>query len=252
MASRSPVQKLKLVYYFDVVSPYACLGFFVLKRYITHWNLDLVLKPAFLGGIMKLAENQPPGMHPLRGAYLENDLRRNKHYFNLPEMCDGIPSNFISSVARKSLQVQRFLCYSFVKIDHEYNNGNVLGKNAVDKKLSLLQSFYEGVHFEKSERLMNENRVHINDDWIKRRALKSGVLDEKLILSALAASKDDKIVKKQVEANTVEAVDFGAFGLPVMLVGDKQEFFFGSDRFGQLASMFNLPWYGPDPNKSKL
>ncbi|XP_074003242.1 glutathione S-transferase kappa 1 isoform X2 [Numenius arquata] len=39
--------------FYDVVSPYSWLGFEVLCRYQHIWNIDLRLRPAFLGGIMQ-------------------------------------------------------------------------------------------------------------------------------------------------------------------------------------------------------
>ncbi|XP_054242576.1 glutathione S-transferase kappa 1 isoform X2 [Indicator indicator] len=39
--------------FYDVVSPYSWLGFEVLCRYQHVWNIDLRLRPAFLGGIMQ-------------------------------------------------------------------------------------------------------------------------------------------------------------------------------------------------------
>ncbi|XP_076826683.1 glutathione S-transferase kappa 1-like isoform X2 [Brachyhypopomus gauderio] len=38
--------------FYDVVSPYSWLGFEVLCRYRSVWNIDLKLRPAFLGGVM--------------------------------------------------------------------------------------------------------------------------------------------------------------------------------------------------------
>jgi glutathione S-transferase kappa 1 len=40
-------------YYFDVLSPYQCLAWHVLQRYKQLWNINLVLHPIFLGGVMK-------------------------------------------------------------------------------------------------------------------------------------------------------------------------------------------------------
>ena len=254
------MKKLTITFYFDVVSPYACLSFFVLKRYRKLWNLDLQLKPVFLGGIMKLANNRPPGMHPLRSQFLIKDFQRNKQYFHLPEMCDNIPDNFIPDVARQSLQVQRFLSYTFDNITPSSSliNSTTSRRRSdveeviIEKKMALLQSFFEGIHFDKEERWKNNNCVFINDAWITKKALDSGVLDETFVQKALAASKKDVTVKQKVLSNTQDAVTVGGFGLPIMLVGENKEFYFGSDRFEQLACNFNLVWNGPDPTQSRL
>jgi 2-hydroxychromene-2-carboxylate isomerase len=53
----------KLVIVYDVVSPYSLLGFLTATRYrkeLADHGISLVLKPFFLGGIMKGAGNRPP------------------------------------------------------------------------------------------------------------------------------------------------------------------------------------------------
>ncbi|XP_015226198.1 PREDICTED: glutathione S-transferase kappa 1 isoform X3 [Cyprinodon variegatus] len=39
--------------FYDVVSPYSWLGFEVMCRYRNVWNIELKLRPAFLGGVMQ-------------------------------------------------------------------------------------------------------------------------------------------------------------------------------------------------------
>uniref|UniRef100_A0A2K5RUN4 Glutathione S-transferase kappa 1 n=1 Tax=Cebus imitator TaxID=2715852 RepID=A0A2K5RUN4_CEBIM len=39
--------------FYDVLSPYSWLGFEILCRYQNIWNINLQLRPSFLGGIMK-------------------------------------------------------------------------------------------------------------------------------------------------------------------------------------------------------
>ena len=56
-----PKTKVKL--YYDWLSPYSWLAFEVLLEYEKIWDLDLELKPVYLGAIMKASENNPPGMN---------------------------------------------------------------------------------------------------------------------------------------------------------------------------------------------
>lgn len=42
----------RVLFYYDVVSPWSMFAYQILKRYQKPWNLNLVLKPVFLGGIM--------------------------------------------------------------------------------------------------------------------------------------------------------------------------------------------------------
>ena len=95
-------KRLKIDLYVDVVSPYSFLAFEVLHRYKELWNLEIIIKPAFLGGVMKATGNNPPGKltnklemsvqyhHsqrlyaaylPAKGAYLQFDIERlGKHF----------------------------------------------------------------------------------------------------------------------------------------------------------------------------
>lgn len=58
-------------------------------------------------------------------------------------------------------------------------------------------------------------------------------------------------IKERLKQNTNEAVEAGAFGVPTMLVSsnddDKPQFFFGSDRFEQMAFLTGKKWHGYNP-----
>jgi glutathione S-transferase kappa 1 len=49
-------------FFYDIVSPYSYLAFEVLHRYQSLWNLNIVLEPIFLAGIMQGSGNAP--LHP--------------------------------------------------------------------------------------------------------------------------------------------------------------------------------------------
>lgn len=53
-------------------------GFVAIVKYSKLWNVELVLKPVFLGGIMKGSENQPPANNPVKGAYMNKGNRKLK------------------------------------------------------------------------------------------------------------------------------------------------------------------------------
>lgn len=46
--------------------------------------MDLILRPFFLGGIMKETGNRPPMMVPSKALYMQKDLIRNSAYFDVP------------------------------------------------------------------------------------------------------------------------------------------------------------------------
>ena len=48
----------RVTLYFDVISPYAWLGFEGLTRLAPEWGAEIRLKPFFLGGVMRATGNQ--------------------------------------------------------------------------------------------------------------------------------------------------------------------------------------------------
>ena len=52
--------RLQLELFYDIESSYSYLAFTCLERYRSRWQLDLVLRPAFLAGVFKAVGNVPP------------------------------------------------------------------------------------------------------------------------------------------------------------------------------------------------
>ena len=64
------------------------------KQYQTVWNIELELKPILLGIVMASTGNIPPGARPwakYTRVVSEQDMERNKIWFNVPNM-KGSPS----------------------------------------------------------------------------------------------------------------------------------------------------------------
>ncbi|KAJ3039384.1 hypothetical protein HDV00_012260 [Rhizophlyctis rosea] len=75
------------------------------------------------------------------------------------------------------------------------------------------------------------------------------VLGAQLTKEALTAAQDQSI-KDELSRITKEALDQGAFGAPWMEVDQGQEgggksYYFGSDRFEQMAMVLGKKWHGP-------
>lgn len=45
--------------------------------------MNLVLRPFFLGGVMKASGNKPPMTVAPKGMYMQKDLQRNAEYFKI-------------------------------------------------------------------------------------------------------------------------------------------------------------------------
>eukprot|EP00927_Polykrikos_kofoidii_P057569 TRINITY_DN5170_c0_g1_i1.p1 TRINITY_DN5170_c0_g1~~TRINITY_DN5170_c0_g1_i1.p1 ORF type:complete len:225 (+),score=44.15 TRINITY_DN5170_c0_g1_i1:142-816(+) len=224
---------MKLTWYFDVISPYTALGWQVLMRYKDLWGIDIELKPILLGGVMGKTGNQPPSMLGPRGVFLGLDLQRSAQFFNVPLL--ETPSNFFEA-AKKVIAVQRLLVAA------------VLEGLSLPALCELVSAFTAGLHFDRELRSA-DNEVSVDDGFLTHCMKASGVVDAPLMERLLAASKGPE-AKLALQANTEEAVKAGTYGSPSMVVDG--EFFFGSDRFEQIAFLKGLVWRGPDPARARL
>ncbi|XP_064611104.1 glutathione S-transferase kappa 1-like [Liolophura sinensis] len=225
MASKKTV---KLFY--DVISPYSWIAFEVLIRYKQKWNMKLVLKPMFLGGVMQAADNTPPAFVPSKGTYMFQDLHRLGKHFKVPIK---IPKNPAEVLFQKgSLQAMRFVTAVDVSFPESTEN--------LSRELWL--------------RIWSRDEDITQPDSLVQAAKASG-LNEAVITDALLKMKDNSI-KDKLKAITTEALEHGAFGAPTIVaeVNNTDQMLFGSDRFHILADLLGEQYVGPltELAKSKL
>ncbi|KAK5922131.1 hypothetical protein CgunFtcFv8_019426 [Champsocephalus gunnari] len=200
--------------FFDVVSPYSWLAFEVMCRYRKVWNIELRLRPTFLGGVMEGSGNKPPGLVPNKFLYMGKDLNRLSEYFNVPlKPPADVPE-------------------------------------AMFKKGSLNAMRVERVSRELWRRIWYEDRDITEPASLSEAAMKAGLSDSE-IKRALELCNSQE-VKEKLKSATEEALDYGAFGFPLVVchLNGKPELFFGSDRFELLAHCIGEKWLGPLPDKS--
>uniref|UniRef100_A0A3Q1FQL0 Glutathione S-transferase kappa n=1 Tax=Acanthochromis polyacanthus TaxID=80966 RepID=A0A3Q1FQL0_9TELE len=224
MSSRKVVEL-----FYDVVSPYSWLSFEVMCRYRNVWNIDLKLRPAFLGGVMAGSGNKPPGFVFNKMQYMKDDIRRLAEYFNVPLQQPSDPAEVMFN--KGSLTAMRF-----VAAVHEKGG---------DKKT-------EKVSRELWRRVWSEDKDITEPASLSEAAVKAGLTDVE-IKEALAMCTT-KEIKEKLKSCTEEALKHGAFGFPMMIchVDGKPEMFFGSDRFELMAHCIGEKWFGPNPDKAKL
>ncbi|XP_028665813.1 glutathione S-transferase kappa 1 [Erpetoichthys calabaricus] len=213
--------------FYDVVSPYSWIGFEILCRYRNVWNIDVRLRPGFLGGVMQGAENKPPGFVPRKFEYMKKDLHRLGCYFNIPLAQPQNPAEVM--FVKGTLQAMRF----------------VTATNILQPELTEVLS---------RELWM---RIWSRDEDITEPA------SFQAVATAIGLSKDQAIkliefsksqeVKDSLKSTTQEALDNGAFGFPFIIahVNSKKEVFFGSDRMELLAHCLGEKWLGPLTSNSK-
>lgn len=221
--------KKVLELFYDVVSPYSWLGFEVLCRYRNVWNIDLKLRPAFLGGVMQGSGNKPPGVIPNKFMYMTKDLGRLAKYFSVPLCAPSDP--FEAMFEKGSLAAMRFVT---AVAERAESDG--------DAKVEMV-----------SRELWM--RIWSNDQDITQPASLSEA-GQKAGLSANEIEELLKLAKSQpikdkLKSTTQKALEYGAFGFPLIVchVDGQPEPFFGSDRFELLAHCIGETWVGPQPNK---
>ncbi|KAJ8289906.1 hypothetical protein GJAV_G00006620 [Gymnothorax javanicus] len=214
--------------FYDVVSPYSWLGFEVLCRYRNVWNIDLKLRPAFLGGIMHGSGNKPPGLVPNKFLYMGKDLKRLAQYFGVPL---ATPKNPAEAMFEKgSLSAMRFV-------------------TAVAESREGREADVEKVSRELWKRIWSRDEDITLPASISEAGMKAG-LPANEIEELLQMARSQK-VKDKLKSATQEALDYGAFGFPLIMchVDGQKEMFFGSDRFELMAHCIGEQWLGPHPTK---
>ena len=226
---------MKVVFYFDLISPYTYWAWQTLKRYKTLWNLEIEFRPVHLGAVMTSSGNVTPAAVPNRAKFIFNDLRRNAKWFNLEHAWKGVPVNLFQDVGKVARPLNRLLCV----VCSEPTLRDEKKWAAVDGAFALIwedQTYREGEMFvvpPAMEEIMKKILVHskIDSSYLKR-----------------VNSQGSELLK----ANTDKALDIGAFGSPTFQIEGDSQLFFGSDRFEQMAFLFKKRWLGPNPSFSKL
>ncbi|XP_068943544.1 glutathione S-transferase kappa 1 isoform X3 [Petaurus breviceps papuanus] len=209
----SLLRKVELFY--DVLSPYSWLCFEVLCRYQKIWKINLHLRPTYIAGIMKSSGNKPPALLPLKGKYMLMDLEYLREFYQVPIQ---VPKDFFSVILEKgSITAMRFLT---------------------------------AINMENPEMLEKASRELWMRVW--SRAAKKAGLSEEQAKGLLEKCSTDK-VKNSLKETTDVAFNYGAFGLPTVVVhvDNKSHMLFGSDRMELLAHLLES-WKSSGKTKSKV
>lgn len=207
---------MQIELWFDVVSPYSYLAYKVLDRYRRKWGFTLVLKPAFLGGVMKATGNQPTISLAARAPWLVEDAKGQGRFYDITiEVPEGFP--------HLTIKAMRLLC---AMCDHNDARAEHVAE-------ALWHGYFA------------EGKVP-DEPEVMRAALHSAEVSDKEIDALMERIETDE-VKNKLRAATDEIVGLGAFGFPVIFVdkdGERRRYF-GSDRFERIAFEHGLRWDGP-------
>ncbi|MEM7568894.1 MAG: 2-hydroxychromene-2-carboxylate isomerase [Pseudomonadota bacterium] len=189
---------------FDFVSPNAYLTWWPLKDLAQRTRAEIKVTPAYLSGIMSLTNNRPPLMRDAevkgKNAYMMLEFRRfiHKHGLSKFVMNPGFPF--------QTLMLQRML----IACEDEAARHALIDM--------LLPPLWE-------------EQLDPMDPEALRAVFDKAGFDPKPLM-AKAQAKD---VKDALKANTAQAVERGAFGIPTFFIGE--EMFFGKERLGQMEEL---------------
>jgi 2-hydroxychromene-2-carboxylate isomerase len=184
-----------LEFYFDFMSPYSYLASTRIEGVVERTQASLSLKPLYLPGLMRATGNKSPIETPSKALYTFKDLNDWAVHYGLPPIIlpDVFPFN--------SAQADRLAV--------------AVGESAPDKLLAFCVAMFEKVWVERADPNAEASQAAV----LAALGLDAGAL--------IARAQSDEC-KAKLRANTDEAIERGAFGVPTFFVGDKM--FVGNDR----------------------
>jgi 2-hydroxychromene-2-carboxylate isomerase len=191
---------------FDFVSPNAYLVWWPLRGIVQRTGAELDVTPAFLGGIMKLTGNAPP--------LVRNAGVKGKNEYMM-------------------LEIRRFVARHDL---HRFRMHPQFPFNSITLQRMLYAADQDGRGVQFAESLLPaiwEEGIDVSDPAAIGAAVSAAGFDAEDLLARSQTAE----VKEGLKANTEQAVERGAFGIPTMFVGPKggpTEMFFGKERLGQV------------------
>lgn len=184
-----------LEFFFDFMSPYSYLASTQVAGVAARTGADLRLRPLYLPGVMRATGNKSPIETPSKALYTLKDLNDWARRYGLPQlvMPDVFPFQ-AAQACRVALAV---------------------GEAAADKQLRFVEELFKKTWQEK----LDPNSPAVLGSLLSALGLDAG---------ALLAAAQGEAMKAKLRANTDEAVERGAFGVPTFFVNG--ELFVGNDR----------------------
>ncbi|KAL4878433.1 thioredoxin-like protein [Aspergillus karnatakaensis] len=204
----------KITLYYDIVSPFAYIAFHILKNSPTFSQCEVTYIPIFLGGLMNACGNTPPIKIKNKDKWINIERLRWARYFSVP-MSETTPEGF----PPLTLAIQRAL--------------TAISQRSPDKLLPATEAVWREFW------VKGNGKATTPEAFIPILANVLGETETKAVLDAANGPE----VKGRLSANTQQAFDAGAFGLPwfecTNSKGEK-EGFWGIDHLGQVVDFLGL------------
>ena len=197
---------MKVDFIFDIASPNAYFCHQLIPGFEDRTGVKFNYIPCLLGGIMKLSGNQPPFV-----AFAEI---KNKNDYQL-------------------IEIERFVKQHNL-IKYKFNSNFPM--NTVQVQRGALAAQELGIfdeYLESMLRAMWEENKNLSDLDVLQATLVENNLDAESIIKIVTSQEcKDKLI-----ANTSDAVERGAFGVPTFFFND--QIFIGKDHLHQLEEYIN-------------
>ena len=197
---------MKVDFIFDVASPNAYFCHKLIPDFKKRTGVEFEYVPCLLGGIMKLSGNQPPFVAfadiPNKNKYQFIEIERFIKQHNLKEF------KFNSSFPMNTVQLQR-------------------GALAA-QEMGIFERYLEVILG-----AMWEKDINLADLDILKSTLSENNIDAESLIGIITS----QACKDKLIANTTDAVNRGAFGVPTFFYDD--QIFFGKDHLHQLEEYIN-------------
>ncbi|OTF82130.1 hypothetical protein BLA29_004175 [Euroglyphus maynei] len=216
-------------FFFDIRSPFSMVQHELLIRQQKHWKsmTELRMTPVLIRNLFVASGNPSPALNPTKLAYLARDLEMVTAYHKIEYT---LPKDFRKIATELPMEnTQLFL--TAIK--------NHLDEATFNRLVGVIFRGY-----------FQEPPKHVWDvDVLKQLAIQDGIAPD-VVEKAINAMKSDEN-RAQLQQNTDNCAQLGAFGLPVTLVhsdNNKNSWVFGSDRMhivGQLLGEKEPPILRP-------
>jgi len=181
-------------FFYDFMSPYSYLASTRVEAVAERAGATVRFRPVYLPGVMKATDNRGPTSVAAKAVYTLKDVNDWAEHYGLPPILLPDPFPFVSAKADR------------VALALEAAGGPLV---------AFTHRLFRDIWAEQKD---------CNDDQVLRAALESVGADA----GAMLEDQGSELIRNQLRANTDEAVERGAFGVPTFFVGG--EMFVGNDR----------------------
>ncbi|ETN78529.1 DsbA-like protein [Necator americanus] len=197
-----------------------------LLRYENVWPIKVNLKPFSLRRIMQSSGNKPPGLIPAKSLYMLKDLERNNAFWNMKLKA---PKKFMQWIKTKTSEDAMKLLL-------------VIQKEKSEKLETVSREFWK--------RIWTNGEPIFEQKDFEKVLVASGITDTARYIDKIS----DVTIETELQKNTLDAIDSGAFGAPWIIVhkDGEEHAFFGSDRLHLIGHLFKERFHGGLKHFAKL